>query len=631
MNELISSNKPISGKELSTQLEVSSRTIREDIKEINQDIEAHGGKIKALRGKGYILEELDEPLFKKFIKQMKKPTNTIPDNPDSRMNYLIKKFLLAEDYITITEIADSIYVSEYTVQNDLELVRETLTNYSLSLESKPNYGLKIIGNEMNKRFAISDFIINKNQKNYRSVQFNSLENITGVDKSDIEIIWKVLTEIIKNEEISLADNAMNNYFIHLVIAYSRINHNHFIKTLPYETKEAIQHREYTVSKDIAIELEEKFDIQFPDNEIYYLAIHLLGAKRMNNSENKLNYKEVIDNETYKTIERIVNRVNEKLNLNIEIDDELIFALGLHLQTTISRYKFGMNIRNPMLNDIKNNYPIAFEAGIVASMVLEEDMGIVIDESEVAYIGIHFATAMERERLKENKLKIYVVCATGTGSSQLLQYKLRSEFSSQLEIIGVTNFYELDSIPFAEIDIIISTIPLPDDLPVEVLNVNLILGQKDISKIKNYIELNSNTIRNYINKSSVFLNQNLKTKNDVIEFLVDKAHDLSNISEDYCQLVLEREEIATTAYGNLVAIPHPIAPQGEKTFLVFCTLQEPILWGDKKVRLVCLFNVEKNNNKNLKMIYEYLIELVNKPKLVRNLVESNNYNEFVGYL
>ncbi|WP_347836278.1 PRD domain-containing protein [Gracilibacillus sp. JCM 18860] len=48
----------------------------------------------------------------------------------------------------------------------------------------------------------------------------------------------------------------------------------------------------------------------------------------------------------------------------------------------------MNIRNPMLEDIKNNYPLAFEAGIIASMAIEEESSTKIDENEVGYLALH---------------------------------------------------------------------------------------------------------------------------------------------------------------------------------------------------------------------------------------------------
>src|SRR5699024_12559064 len=78
------------------------------------------------------------------------------------------------------------------------------------------------------------------------------------------------------------------------------------------------------------------------------------------------------------------KIEEELNLDIKHDQELIMGLGLHLKPAINRYKYGMNFRNPMLADIKKNYPLAFEAGVIAGLSIESKIGIEINENEIGY-------------------------------------------------------------------------------------------------------------------------------------------------------------------------------------------------------------------------------------------------------
>ena len=56
-------------------------------------------------------------------------------------------------------------------------------------------------------------------------------------------------------------------------------------------------------------------------------------------------------------------------LDLITDNTLKKNLYLHLSTSINRYKYKMNIRNPMLNEIKKNYPFAFDIALVASKML----------------------------------------------------------------------------------------------------------------------------------------------------------------------------------------------------------------------------------------------------------------------
>src|SRR5690606_41721059 len=64
--------------------------------------------------------------------------------------------------------------------------------------------------------------------------------------------------------------------------------------------------------------------------------------------------EVIDDEILRVVHYALEKIEEELNLGIQSDQELILGLSLHLKPAINRYKFGMNIRNPMLSDIKRS-------------------------------------------------------------------------------------------------------------------------------------------------------------------------------------------------------------------------------------------------------------------------------------
>ncbi|MDZ7834824.1 MAG: PTS sugar transporter subunit IIA [Alkalibacterium sp.] len=164
-----------------------------------------------------------------------------------------------------------------------------------------------------------------------------------------------------------------------------------------------------------------------------------------------------------------------------------------------------------------------------------------------------------------------------------------------------------------------------------LEVNAILGQKDLAKINRFVNYKEKSITDYFPEENVFLNQSLRTVDDVIEFLADYVKSVDDLPDNYTQLIYEREEIAPTAYGNKIAIPHPISPQSSKTFLTVCTLTRPIEWAGKKVQFVCLLNVEKNSQEDLQEMYRILGRIVNDEKLIQRLIQSGTYHEFIQTL
>src|SRR5699024_12735274 len=119
---------------------------------------------------------------------------------------------------------------------------------------------------------------------------------------------------------------------------------------------------------IVTEVEEKLEVNFPQAEIAYITIHLLGTKMLNQTNaGEEDVEQVLDNDMKQLVMLANDKIEEELNLDIKHEQELIIELGLHLKHAINRYKYGMNVRNPMLADIKKNYPLEFAAGVIAGL------------------------------------------------------------------------------------------------------------------------------------------------------------------------------------------------------------------------------------------------------------------------
>ena len=131
---LSQSQCPISGPELCTKLDITVRTLRNDIKECKNEFLQHGIQIISKHAVGYTLQVINEESYYHYLEDMMKEESEnqmlIPIYPEERVNYLIRMFLTQNDYIRIEDICDMIFVSRSTLSNDLKEVREKL-NYFL--------------------------------------------------------------------------------------------------------------------------------------------------------------------------------------------------------------------------------------------------------------------------------------------------------------------------------------------------------------------------------------------------------------------------------------------------------------------------------------------------------------------
>ncbi|MDL4839510.1 BglG family transcription antiterminator [Aquibacillus rhizosphaerae] len=633
LKELIASENALTSEYLANVVQVTSRTIRDDIKGLVYLLESNGAVISSIKGKGYQLQINDNQKFRSYLQQFiqdELDQEFVPDLPEERIKYLIKRLLLADAYLKLDDLSDEMHVSKSTIQNDLRQVKKILERYSIGMERRPNYGFKVKGSEVKLRFAISEYVFDRNERVANSSWNDQLSSLT--QEKNLDVIWTIILEQIKENNITLSDIAINNLFIHIAIAYKRIKSGHHVSLYNKEQKEIMKQKEYQVAQEIVKKTEQVLEVSFPRVEIAYIAIHLLGTKlvsQTNISEQEI--ANVMEGEVYQLTISVLETIEKKMKLGIRHDRELIIGLGLHFKPAMNRYRYGMNVRNPMIDAIKSNYPLAFEAGIVAGMVLENHMGATIDENEIGYLALHIGAAMERRKLETGPKRCMIVCASGLGSAQLIKYKLQSKFGSKLEVIGTTEYYKLDQIAFDKTDFIVSSVPITKSLPVQVIEVNTILGDKDLENIESFVLNNGTSVFEYIKKELVFLRQSFTTKEEVLNFLVDQLLIKDLVDENYLDAVNEREAVAPTAFGNFVAIPHPITAQTDRTFLTICTLEKPIFWADRQVQFICLLNVKKNSSEDLQTMYDMLGKIVDNTALVQELVKSKTYNEFINVL
>ncbi|TFJ92185.1 BglG family transcription antiterminator [Lentibacillus salicampi] len=633
LRELMALDSPITGTYLANTNQVTSRTTRNDIKNLNEIISEHGAEICTTMGKGYHLEVTDNQKFRNFLgivfTEKVSDGRMVPSLPEERTAYLIKRLLLSNNYLKLDDLADEIYVSKSTIQNDLKNVKNVLDDYDIHLDSRPNHGLKAVGDELKHRFCMAEYIFDRSEEIGDKLPD---EVFSSFNKKDMDAVLAIIVSEIRDNNITLSDIAINNLLIHIVIAYKRVNEGHHVSLYHTDFKEIVEQKEFQVAERIVKKVETVFGVTFPEEEVAYVAIHLLGTKMVSvsgTSEGKT-IDHLIEPGTYHLVDAILEKIEDKMNLKINGDQELMVALGLHLKPAINRYKYGMNIRNPMLEDIKRNYPLAYEAGIIAGLAIEEQTGSEINENEIGYLALHIGAAMERCKMETEPKRCLIVCASGLGSARLLYYRIKSKFEGKLEVTGTTEYYKLNQHDLRTIDFIISSVPIPAEISIPVIEVNSVLGKQDIDNIESFIE-NEQSIYDYFQPELLHLRRDFDSKEAVLCFMSRYLQEKGRIDGAFLDAIYEREEVAATAYGNLVAVPHPISPQSDETFLYVCTLENPITWEGQSVQFVCVLSVKRNSTEDLQSMYELLGNIIDSPSLVQELIKAETYDEFVKVL
>lgn len=311
---------------LSKRLNVSTRTIRSDIKKLNSDISDYKLEIMNCRGKGYYLAIKDNQQLDKLkcdLNRLDKKTNV--DNSGSRIKYILNELLTKQKLISIDNILDSLYISINTLNKDIIDIKEIANKYNLRIVHKNN-GLSLVGKEENKRYCFINQLENKNYKEY-VLGFTTNERRL-FNNIDLDTNSKVINAFIDKEMKEIPDYNRKNIVIHVILSLSRIKAGYILK-------------EFNSNLQVSHGFQDKFDKMFDrlelniGNEIIlpereYVKYHI----GLNNPQIVNNSNEPQEELIRKSVLFFLDKIRNNYTFNLLNDDLLIKSLTEHIKAAI---------------------------------------------------------------------------------------------------------------------------------------------------------------------------------------------------------------------------------------------------------------------------------------------------------
>ena len=572
---LLNSVEPVSSLALSQEIGCSTKTIQNEIKEVNKELK--NCEIVSIRGIGYKIEgNLDDIDIK---------NSDLYDY--DRVEYIIKKIInissTDKDTIKLEDLADSMYVSLSTVKNDLKEVKKILNEYNLKISSKHKQGICIEASEED----IIKFIINYSNKVDNSLNIKDFLNNNIIE--NLFSIKKILLDTLNYENMILTDNEFKNIVNYISIYLSRNNTNQIDFIKEYIKK-------YKSKKEKPISEDEQLLIR-------------------------------------KAIKEFCRDLNIATSINLSHDKIFEECLFNHICNLYKRADLGINQYEITAGEIKLKYPFPFELGKIAKKTIEKNLNMEISEDEVENIALHIGGALERIDKRDEK-KVYktiIVCTSGVGTSMLIKSKLENIFKGKLEIIKVIPSYLIDYVNVLDIDFVISTVEVNLE-NVNVIKVSPMLTDKEIKLIEKYIETENVyidlDIQNLFSSELFFKDIKAETRSQVIDIMSKKLVEKGYIDDTMRQSYFERETIATTEIGNMVAIPHGAKGEVYENKVAIGILKEPISWEVGKVRLIIMLALDKEKILDYEDVFSKIYKRVDSIAKVISICENKSYEKFI---
>lgn len=584
----------LTSKKLSSLLNISSKTIRNEIKNINYVITSFA-KIQSVPGKGYQLIIIDREQMNKFQKQLHKEIfDYIPTTPLERAHYILGLMLKKQEFIKIDDLSELLYIDRTSISRSLKIIREILERYNLKLIQKTKKGIKIIGDEFCYRQCMAEYV------------YHNLE-ITFPEIASHNDFINELNQVIFNDGITMPKRVFNDFVIHIQVQIERIKSGYLINFSENKRKQIENEYELLVAKDIATLIKKYFNIDFNDMEKDYLTIHILGKKSNSTSaiENCIN--DQLKPEIDIIVLKMLQQINQVFKIDFSNDMYLRKAIGMHINSTKNRIKFNTFLRNPLIDDIKEKYLYGYMMSLEAWKTLSDNEKFINYEDEIGYIAIHFQYAIERRKRNISKKKVLLVNDYSIATSELLSFTILKNYRDSLTIENSIAASELNNYDLSGFDCLISTVPvsLKNDIPI--IRINPIITDQDLKKLRLFLKDTNYSIIDYISKENI------------------KFIDIETRQQFY-QMINQNSDYQEFELNNHIVIQYASKLYYPSNLEIYC-LNKPILWKSKYIKTIISLNIGDDN--------EYMIESLQKflsfSKNIEFLLQMNNANDLFTYL
>ncbi|MDK6234268.1 BglG family transcription antiterminator [Aerococcus sanguinicola] len=619
--ELILDNRHLTYSDLSRELNLSRYKVSSLIDDVNQQFKEKGYDIQ-IEMIPYQGAQIKGELSK-IVNSQWSETSDYQVNEKRKLETLAM-LLNAEEELTIQYLSDQLFVSRTTFERLLQEVRDELAEYDIEIIGNAR-GLKIDCNEKGKRQLLSTLInsyknkivAKSNPKNHLDLSLRiskaaeDLVNLETVDR-----VCKLINEFTVETSLYLGEFEFSSLVIHTSIAVERMLKKFLVSNI--NSKEPLEHNTIILKTKV----ENEFGLEMPDEEQYYLNLHIKMIQQ--NNVNQINYPKKDDIRANNS--DLQQKIYQDLR-TINPDAELLRDLEIHLQTAVNRIKNHMSIRNPYLNQIKEKYFYAFELSEELVRHLFKSKDFSFTEDEIAYVAIHIQAFFERKKQSLTN-DVLIVCGSGLGTAKLLEQQLKNKFGHQINIIDTVGLTQYQQNNYKNVTII-STIPI-NETNTPIINVKPIMDGNDFKRISRYLnEPSEGTVR-FIDliDSDLFITSSteLDTQESVIAKLISKAEEKEFISADFKTSVLNREKLSSTAIGR-IAMPHGDYHYVKQSAVMVYKNESGIKWDKDKVYIVFMFMVNQEIKEHLSQIYSDFNALISSESTVNNLIKSQSYKEF----
>lgn len=592
-----------SASHLSFELQVSKNTIRNDIALLRRELSPYDAQIISKRGvgNGYTLHVNHQKKFDQFLEKMNDDKKYQKYSPENRVLLIVILLIKNDEFVKSESIADWLYLSTKQISKDLLKVKLLLSDYQLSLLSRPHYGIKVEGTEYRKRLCLNR-IFENNEGLLKDFLTNNI--------SDLDVL---LTSTFMEWNLSITGAAIHTLAIYFLIMLQRIQEGKFLpnKAKVFEVQNSLP--EFRIASKFQTKIKTFYEIEIPSSEVGYMAV-LIAAHQI------IDYSH-IENLT-SVYQYLISEINQRMKtyfgLDMSNNPELQAALKKYLNPMIVRVDFDLyQNKTNEYDKYRQKILLGYAMGIEVADVINQILGYHLVEFDILNIAMIFQEHINK--INHRKKDVLVITASdgegiiGLARSLFLQY-----FGSFIEKFEFKPSYKLNHLDVSNYDIYI----------------NLDQGEDNIITLftdEGYIQIRNRLCNCYLSEEHFEMICNEKQVNrckvETFDNLILKMEEMISLNIGkyrFVEKMTQKASIASLAFSSgiiFITLCEPI----EQTSFFLLMNETHILYDDLYIRGIMVLMQSKKRLYEDYPLYVNLGKIIDSSNKIEKLAQISTYD------
>ena len=602
----------ISSSALAKKLQVSERTVSNDVKQLEAELR-DCATIRNDQGR-YVLHVFDAARFQAVRARLLAEESGF-NSLGGRMDYVFGRLARSQAPVLTDELAYEMNMGRSTLVSDLKRLRAALEPYGLSIQGRTSQGLTLQGQEQD----IRQYILER--------CYDSLYRDRPLDEDLIELVREAFAAS------PIGYSTQQRFERSLTVMLDRSLTDHPIGELSPAFYRLTIRPEFETVHALMERIGDSLHTDIPVEEQLFVLLPVIGMRTPSDAEEMRSIQ--LDPAMGPLQDKIFWQIRLEMELRIHAPD-LREEFLYHLMFMLNRLRFRVQLKSPIVTEMREKYPLAWRMASIAARVVREDCGLEVTEDEHSYLASYFSVFLEEQGGGGAPFRAAVVCGTGRVTARLAAAQLRRVLDSSSELILLSREKVAPEL-LDGFDLIFTTVELPCRTERPVIHIREGFNEQElrhkIEKARYWDQVDVPMLDNnwfvmvgLLDESRFFVLDDVDTYDRALERMASSLIAQGQADPKFLSRLRAREEIGSTVFDNQVAIPHTVQSAGDKLVLAVGVCPRPVRQGKREVRTIFLMGLPKDAGQDtlLLRVYEEIISIAKDKPLLDKITSADSF-------